>query len=1170
MKRFKATKKTLNKYIKQLAPERLKDYRKAPYNRLSKTYINTLKTNDLNYINSLLQEAATEKKQQQTENKIKNRTKASLKIYNKKLDEYYNNNIKSHIEKLRNAGNVFEISKDDIYIKTKSKYINDDDISQGQNRILKKIIEKAKDALNFANNAIITLNIEGVYFGLGGEGARKLIKGLEGEINEYGEDSRTAIQNVIKAITNGDKMIFESVDKQNINRSKKGAFFKYYNKTSLNLTRYQITDGKNNKRDENINNDNCLIYALKILGVSNDKLSIIKNYVVSSGRDSISTNKLNEICNKLNIRIELIFYRKTKTENNKTDKITYGKTGDIFKLGLIDDHYFIFDDKTDYTSYFINNYMDIKHLENARYIYHKKSDKYYEKDKNKCINSFKLVELLLENKAVFLEELTADNINLFDEPNTKTDLKLKDYSNLNYGFDYSIKETNNKHLSPQELKLQKEEIGDYIDNDDGYWDIRGDPAPSINIFFDFETYLKETNKKDKILKIHSPYLLCFKIEFDNDVKHFEGDNCGLDFFNYLLKYKPPNNGINYHSKSSKATYKIIAHNAKYDMRFLIKYLFNCQELTNGTNFITFSGNFGSKDNQIKIIIKDSLKLIPAPLRDFPKMFFEKSEVIKEVMNYDYYNRETIAKRFNPIEEILKDIKDNEKEQFKNNCSRWGCFEDDENKSVDIIKYSLKYCQLDVEILEKGYLTFREWCLRDLKIDINHILTLPAMGFNYLRSKGCYNGCYSLSGLPREFINICCRGGRTMSANNLKFKVEDKTINDFDAVSLYPSAMARIEGFIKGAPKTLKENELNYSKISKYDFYIIEIEILKVGIIRKFPLMSKIKSDGTRDYTNDMKGEKIIVNKYDLEDLIKFQQVEFKINSGYYFNEGFNETITKEIKYLFGKRKTLKKEGNKCEILYKLLMNSSYGKLIQKAHDKGVKFFNNKNDFMKFYERNYNEMIRAYNYDDENEEKYKVEYKTAIGDFFAEPHLGSQILSMSKRIMNEIICLAEDLNLMIYYQDTDSIHIEDKSIKILETEFKKLYNRDLIGSNMGEFHSDFNDKFNINGQIIKVNNVVSKKLIILGKKSYIDQLEGTDNEGNKYINFHVRLKGIPSEAISHYIKTNNLKSEYELYEKLFNGEIIEFDITAGGKKCCFEFLNNYSINTKTDFKRKIKF
>ena len=45
-------------------------------------------------------------------------------------------------------------------------------------RILLKIINKAKDALNFANNAIITLKIGNNYFGLGGEGARKLIKGI--------------------------------------------------------------------------------------------------------------------------------------------------------------------------------------------------------------------------------------------------------------------------------------------------------------------------------------------------------------------------------------------------------------------------------------------------------------------------------------------------------------------------------------------------------------------------------------------------------------------------------------------------------------------------------------------------------------------------------------------------------------------------------------------------------------------------------------------------------------------------------------------------------------------------------------------------------------------------------------------------------------------------------
>ena len=40
-------------------------------------------------------------------------------------------------------------------------------------------------------------------------------------------------------------------------------------------------------------------------------------------------------------------------------------------------------------------------------------------------------------------------------------------------------------------------------------------------------------------------------------------------------------------------------------------------------------------------------------------------------------------------------------------------------------------------------------------------------------------------------------------------------------------------------------------------------------------------------------------------------------------------------------------------------------------------------------------------------------------------LGIGILSMSKRIMNEVICLVEDLNIKIFYQDTDSMHLFEK-------------------------------------------------------------------------------------------------------------------------------------------------
>jgi hypothetical protein len=47
----------------------------------------------------------------------------------------------------------------------------------------------------------------------------------------------------------------------------------------------------------------------------------------------------------------------------------------------------------------------------------------------------------------------------------------------------------------------------------------------------------------------------------------------------------------------------------------------------------------------------------------------------------------------------------------------------------------------------------------------------------------------------------------------------------------------------------------------------------------------------------------------------------------------------------------------------------------------------------------------------------------IDKYFNFTLLGVQILSMSKRIMNEVMCLAFSIGCHIYYQDTDSMHIE---------------------------------------------------------------------------------------------------------------------------------------------------
>ena len=57
-------------------------------------------------------------------------------------------------------------------------------------------------------------------------------------------------------------------------------------------------------------------------------------------------------------------------------------------------------------------------------------------------------------------------------------------------------------------------------------------------------------------------------------------------------------------------------------------------------------------------------------------------------------------------------------------------------------------------------------------------------------------------------------------------------------------------------------------------------------------------------------------------------------------------------------------------------------------------------------------------------------------------------------MNEVMCLAEDHGISIFYQDTDSMHISHTDIASLSELFQSKYHRQLIGKDMGQFHTDF--------------------------------------------------------------------------------------------------------------------
>ena len=320
-------------------------------------------------------------------------------------------------------------------------------------------------------------------------------------------------------------------------------------------------------------------------------------------------------------------------------------------------------------------------------------------------------------------------------------------------------------------------------------------------------------------------------------------------------------------------------------------------------------------------------------------------------------------------------------------------------------------------------------------------------------------------------------------------------------------------------------------------------------------MSEMTDKGIRNFTNDMMGKIMYVDKISLEDLIEYHKIEFDIVRGYYYNEGRNETIGVVIQSLFNTRLKAKKEGNPIQNVYKLLMNSAYGKTIMKPIDDETKFIK-KEDYEDYVSSNFTFMKEA---EEITGNFYKVKLDKQINSHQNLAPCGIEVLAMSKRIMNEVMCLAEDNKLSIYYQDTDSLHIHTEEVNKLSDLFREKYKRELIGKQMGQFHTDFSSGI-LKGSLKAVES------IFLGKKCYIDKLEG-DEKG--VYDYHIRMKGISGDAIKDYAYMND-KDLMEVYDDLYNSEEIVFDLCCGGKKISFDFKYNMEIVSKQLFERKISF
>ena len=112
--------------------------------------------------------------------------------------------------------------------------------------------------------------------------------------------------------------------------------------------------------------------------------------------------------------------------------------------------------------------------------------------------------------------------------------------------------------------------------------------------------------------------------------------------------------------------------------------------------------------------------------------------------------------------------------------------------------------------------------------------------------------------------------------------------------------------------------------------------------------------------------------------------------------------------MFNARVNYQKQGkNALAFITKIILNSIYGKTIQKPIEtqtitKSTYKQDEPSAFERYWQKNYHKIIEGFEF---NKSTMKIKVKKAIDKHFNFSLFGIQILSMNKRIMNEVMsCL----------------------------------------------------------------------------------------------------------------------------------------------------------------------
>lgn len=993
-----------------------------------------------------------------------------------------------------------------------------------------------------------------------------------------------------------------------------GGFFPYINKTRINLMDLQIYNPKQlNKKLEFY--DTCLISTLRYYGLSDIVLEELKlNGTINTIQDGYDTKYLDEISNIIGKAIELKYIYK----DNSLKTRCYNKTkyDDSIVICLVNGHFFPYiPEFLQATRYSLKNYQELKNKRDFASILKKRPNNKYEKTNDvPWLSSIEVVQLLIENSDNFeplnheqLQHLYQsfeidDNINLdlIDEDKLSS---IYNYYKMNENDEQEIIETNNKKIYVENVATLFFDVECEHENKEPT-EIR---AVEADIECDIETISINPDR-------HEEYILN---EFN-----YRGSNSGRNFIHEIV------NVYGLDTKDEEINQiTLIAHNAHFDSSFIFNYIYNPNVVEKDNRFYCLEGMVYNQGKRLKLKIIDSMNFIAGKLEEFPKKFGI-TGIRKGIMNYEFITKNNINKIGCSVEEFITGFSNKKKQRFINDITELNMITED-GKYFKFNAYREFYLRQDVNILAIGFLKFRaqiKTLCYDLQlpmtIDVLDTLTISSVGDKIAKLYGCYEGVAEVHGSLAQIYSKWVIGGHCQTSENkiqLRGGINESNnypnrktaklfpskddddyeyhyrkakeyieknfysietliqlierghqIIDSDYNSLYPSSMKNMNGFPIGKPLRIKPQERNIEFLNNQTYYIAIVKINKFKKYLKFPMVSKVVN-GIRDWSNT---EGIYyLTKTTIDDLINFQGIDYEILDGYYYNQGRNDKIVELIDTIYYKRLELKKLGNPLQTTYKLIMNSIFGKTIQKITPYSVKIIKGIDNLFNYISK-YSNRVVEYKMIGEIQENnkyqfYKLKLKKPTFKYKALSIVGIEILAHSKHLMNKVLNICEENNLDVVYMDTDSVHLPKNHYITLRQIYQEKYGYELEGKGLMQMSSDFESDI-----LTKNEDIFSIQTICIDKKLYIDKITTMTDLKNGIFDYHIKLKGIRLDSFLQFCDEHNFTPEEVFYLIAKNKYYFNIDLMSGIdddgsiiNHADFN-VNNFSIIKRLSFSRTI--